>query len=139
VLGLVVVLAIFSPARGEGVTTAGFEISLTADKAVYRGGEPISLTLGVSNQTGREIELRFSSGQRFDFVIRDARGNEIWRWSEGRMFAQALGAETIGPAQPQILYRAQFNGNLGPGSYRVEGTLVAKDPPLSAILTIQVQ
>jgi hypothetical protein len=50
-----------------------------------------------------------------------------------------LGAEAIGPARPQIIYRAQFTGTLPPGIYRLEGILVATDRPLSATLVIQVQ
>ena len=45
----------------------------------------------------------------------------------------------LGPARPQIVYRAEFTGTLAPGIYSVEGTLVAKDRPLSVTLVIQVQ
>jgi hypothetical protein len=138
-LGLLLGLVMSGPARDEAAA-AGFEVSLSADKATYRSGEPITLTLTVSNRTGQDIQLEFSSAQRFDFAIRDAtKGGQIWRWSEGQMFGQMLGAEAIGPARPQIIYRAQFTGALPPGIYRLEGMLVATDRPLSATLVIQVQ
>ena len=131
-------LGMSGAAGGEAASTA-FEVSLSTDKAVYRSGEPIALTLSVSNHTGAALRLEFPSTQRFDFAIRDAAGNQIWRWSADRLFAQMLGAEAIGPARPQIVYHAEFTGRLTPGFYRVEGTLVARDRPLSAILVIHVQ
>jgi hypothetical protein len=137
-LGLVLAVGLSGTAGGEAVA-AGFEIALATDKAIYRVGEPIAMTLTVSNRAAPEIRLEFSSAQRFDFAIRDAKKNQIWRWSEGQMFGQMLGAEAIGPARPQIIYRAQFTGALPPGIYRLEGILVATDRPLSATLVIQVQ
>jgi hypothetical protein len=133
-----VALGMSGPTGGEAAAT-GFEVSLSTDKAIYRSGEPIALTLSVSNRTGAELRLEFPSAQRFDFAIRDATGNQIWRWSADQLFGQMLGAETIGPARPQIVYRGEFTGRLTPGFYRVEGRLVARDRPLSASLVIQVQ
>jgi hypothetical protein len=125
------------PTDGEAVAT-GFEVSLSTDKAVYRSGEPIAMTLTVSNHSP-ETRLEFSSTQRFDFAIRDGKDGQIWRWSADQMFGQMLGTEVLGPARPQIVYRAAFTGNLLPGFYRVESTLVAKERPLSATLVIQVR
>ncbi len=45
-----------------------------------------------------------------------------------------LGTEVVGPARPRIVYHAQFTGNLTPGLYSVEGTLVTMERPLSAAL-----
>ena len=137
-LGLALALGMFGPTGGEAVAT-GFEVSLSTDKAVYRSGEPIAVTLSVSNPAGPELRLQFSSTQRFDFAIRDAKGGQVWRWSADQMFGQMLGMEVIGPARPQIIYRAEFTGKLTPGRYSVEGTLVATERPLSAALVIEVQ
>lgn len=134
-----VALLVSSPAYGEEATSVSFEVSVATDKATYRSGEPITMTLHVSSRTGEEVLLQFLSAQRFDFAIRDARGSQLWRWSEGQVFAQALGTETLGPARPQITYQAQFRGNLAPGWYSLEATLVAKNRPVSATLPIQVQ
>lgn len=136
---VVLVLVAFSSDRGGEATSVGVEVSVTTDQATYRSGEPITMTLHVSNRTGEEVLLQFLSAHRFDFAIRDARGSQLWRWSEGQIFAQVLGTEALGPARPQIIYQAQFRGNLAPGWYSLEATLVAKDRPLSTSLLIQVQ
>ena len=137
-LGLALALGMLGPAAGEAVATE-VEVSLSTDKVVYRSGEPIAMTLRVSNHAAPETRLEFSTTQRFDFAIRDTKGGQLWRWSTDQMFGQMLGTEVLGPARPQILYRAEFTGSLSPGFYRVEGTLVAREWPLSATLVIQVQ
>lgn len=136
-----VVLAVMasSPDHGGEATSVGVGVSVTTDQATYRSGEPITMTLHVASRTGEEVLLQFLSAQRFDFAIRDAKGRQLWRWSEGQVFAQVLGTEALGAARPQITYQAQFRGNLPPGWYSLEATLAAKDRPLFATLLIQVQ
>jgi hypothetical protein len=53
-----------------------------------RGG--VTFTLRVTNTSNKKLELQFPSGQTHDIVVADASGKEVWRWSEGRMFTQAL-------------------------------------------------
>ena len=36
------------------------------------------------------IELRFPSGRTHEFIVQDASGAEVWRWSKTRMFTQGL-------------------------------------------------
>ena len=42
----------------------------------------------------------------------DAEGQEVWRWSNERIFAQVLGQETLGPGLEEILYTATYAGPL---------------------------
>ncbi len=55
------------------------------------------LALHVTNASEDTVRLEFRSGQRYDFVVKDGSGREVWRWSEGRMFTQALGREVLEP------------------------------------------
>lgn len=50
----------------------------------------VEFTLDVRNNTKKMIELRFADGQTHDFVVQDASGKEVWRWSAERMFTQAI-------------------------------------------------
>ena len=125
---------------GQGTQAGnGFEVGLTTGKAVYRPGEPITISLRVTTRGSEEVRLQFVSSQRYDFVIRDAGGTPVWRWSEGQAFLQVLGVERLGPGRPSITYQAEYGGHLAPGWYSVEGTVVAKNRPLSATIAIQVQ
>jgi hypothetical protein len=51
--------------------------------------------LTVRNQTEWPVEFTFPTSQRFDFIVRDALGKEILRWSDGRVFLQVVGQETL--------------------------------------------
>jgi intracellular proteinase inhibitor BsuPI len=123
----------------EGETVGGLSLLISTDKPVYKVGEPIVLTLRLVSRTQDEVRLEFSDSQRYDFVIRDPAGREVWRWSRDQVFAQVLGTEIIGPARPQLEFQTRFSGPLGQGVYRIEGSLPARGHRLSATLTIQVR
>ena len=61
----------------------------------------IRFALRVTNSSKKRVELQFPSGQTYEFVVLDSIGREVWRWTKGRMFTQALqnklldGGETL--------------------------------------------
>jgi len=68
---------------------SNLQLSLTTDKVEYAVGEPVNITLSLKNLTDRELRLQFPTSQQFDFVVR-SNETEVWRWSQGRMFAMVL-------------------------------------------------
>lgn len=60
------------------------------------GGE-VRLVFHVTNRTDRKVEITFPTGQRYDFVVLDSAGREVWRWSADRMFTQALQTRLLDP------------------------------------------
>ena len=116
-----------------------FGVSLTTDKASYAAGESIVMELIVFNRTAESITFDFRNAQHYDFIIEDAEGNSVWRWAEGRMFAQMLGEETLGPGREEVAYTETYAGPLEPGGYKVTGILVASDRTISASITITIR
>ena len=116
-----------------------FGVSLTTDKAIYAAGESIVMELIVFNRTAKSLTFDFRNAQHYDFVIEDAEGNSVWRWAEGRMFAQVLGEETLGPDREEVIYTETYAGPLQPGGYKVTGALISANRPLSASLTITIE
>ena len=43
--------------------------------------------------------LHFPTAQRYDFIITDPNGVEVWRSSDGKTYGQAEGTETLHPGQ----------------------------------------
>ncbi len=123
----------------EGPKSVGFGASLSTDQRVYRSGEPIRITFEVFNHTPRPARFDFTSGQRFDIVIEDQQGKEVWRWSEGRLFTMALGQETLGPATPRLTYEAEHTAKLEPGRYKIKGLLTDVSRRISATISVEVQ
>ena len=116
-----------------------YGISMTTDKMSYSVGEPITMTLNVFNYTEEEITFHFNTSQRYDFIIEDEEGNEIWRWSQDMMFAMVLGEETLEQNNPEVIYTAEYKNKLSPGYYKVTGILVTKDRPMSGSIIIKVK
>ncbi len=135
------VLAVCSllPRQVVGREVRGLTVTLTADKAVYAPGEPITFTLWMVNGTPKAVRLSFRTAQRFDFVMEDDQGREVWRWSVGRLFAHVLGEETLSPSGGEFLTRATAEGKFPPGAYTAKGIIPALEGALSASVTVTIR
>lgn len=91
---------------------------------VFSMGNKLRVTLRLMTDSGAPVTLRFPSGQRHEIVIRTSEGEEIWRWSAGRMFTQAAEEVTVG-GQMVIEEVVDLEEAIGPrlpeGEYLVEG------------------
>jgi hypothetical protein len=147
---LLVVIAVVFSSLGLWLTAYGnttseetnmnYGISMSTDKMIYPAGETILMTLKIFNYTQEEISFQFTTSQRYDFIIEDEEGNEIWRWSQqDMMFAMVLGEETLGPTNIEVIYTAEYKGKLSSGYYKVTGILVAQNRPMSGSIIIEVR
>ncbi len=116
-----------------------FGVSVTTDQAIYAVGENIVMELTVFNRTAQSLTFDFRNAQHYDFIIKDAEGTSVWQWAEGRMFAQVLGEETLGPGREEVAYTETHAGPLQPGAYEVIGAFVSTNRPLSASVTITIE
>lgn len=137
--GLTVLEQTMARAEEKNAPESGFGMSVSTDRTSYTAGELIGLKLRVFNRTKEALRLHFRDAQRFDFVLADEKGNEVWRWSAGRMFAQALGEEELGPGQEEVVYSATCEEKLSPGTYVITGVLVARNKPFSGSIPIAIK
>ena len=145
---LIIMVVIFS-ALGLWLTAYGnttpeeenmnYGISMSTYKVSYSVGETIKMTLKIFNYTEEDIAFHFNTSQRYDFIIEDEEGNEIWRWSQDMMFAMVLGEETLGPTNTEITYTVEYKDKLNPGYYKITGIFVAQDRPMSGNVIIIVK
>ena len=124
--------------RPEGINM-NYGISMMTDKMSYSVGEPIRMALKVFSYTEEKIIFHFNTAQRYDFIIEDEGKNEVWRWSKDRMFAMALGEETLGPTNLEVTYTAEYKEKLKPGYYKITGIFVAQNRPMSGNIIIIVK
>lgn len=68
-------------------------------RAEFAVGEPVSMTLTLTNCADTPVRLFYRDDQRYEFIAEDEQGQEVWRWSYDKAFAQAIGEETIGPGE----------------------------------------
>jgi hypothetical protein len=95
-------------------------------------GEPIVMTLEVTNKADRTVTLTFPTAQRYDFIIKKGK-QTIWQWSAGRMFAQVVGRYELAPGDT-ISYEYTWDQTgadgtkPGLGAYTIEGLLMLSPP-----------
>ena len=101
-VGIAAVLAVSascagsSEVSGDRRVVGDVTVTFTVRPARVEVGKTVLLTLRVTNVAGRPAELTFPSAKLYDFWV--TRGSdEVWRWSDGRFFTQAIEKRTIGP------------------------------------------
>ena len=110
-------------------------MSLTADLTVATRPNAVAFTLTVRNDGDEPVDLTFSDGQTADVVVREADGEDgpetvVWRWSEGRMFTQAIRTMSLAPGESLA---EEFTWEQPrSGEFRAEATLEAMDTDVRA-------
>ncbi|MBI4443267.1 MAG: hypothetical protein HY649_07825 [Acidobacteria bacterium] len=107
---------------------------LSLDQSVYspRLDVPVltaRMTLRVRQP--EPLELLFPHAQRFELIIKNEQGEEVYRWSDGRAFALLFGVERFGPGErnwmAEVPLRTKDGNQLPPGKYTAECWLTTVD------------
>jgi hypothetical protein len=93
-------------------------------------GNGVTFRFTVSNGTGGPVELTFPDACRADFAVRRDDGEEVWRWSEGRMFTQAIGHARLEPGEEAVFEEEWPDPE--PGDYTAEAVLRATEREVRA-------
>jgi len=91
--------------------------------------EGVALSLHVTNNDRKRVELQFPSGQTHDFVVLDASGAEVWRWSSGRLFTQALQNRVLEPHE-STAFSETWDAAGRHGTFTAVATLTSANFPL---------
>ncbi|MFB6103644.1 MAG: BsuPI-related putative proteinase inhibitor [Halobacteriaceae archaeon] len=107
--------------------------------AVTLDAEPdddtVTFTVTVTNTGATPRTLTFPTGQLADVAVTDD-DTTVWRWSEGRMFTQAIREETIDPGD-SLAMTATWERPAA-GTYTVEATIEAANTDLGTETTVTV-
>ncbi len=121
--------------RSGGVTYVAEEsvsFGLTLDRYVYPASGEIVARLTLRNHRWAPLEVMFPTTQVYDFVLRNEKGEVVYRWSEGRGFAEVLRRETHGYGERNypllVPLRDQAGRSLPAGRYTAEAWLAAMQP-----------
>ena len=105
--------------------------SVGASLYVHADASAVRLVLHVVNAGSKRVELRFPSGQTYDFVILDSLGREVWRWGSGRMFTQSLRNKPLAGGEALDVEETWNSAALAPGRYTARGMLMSQNFPLT--------
>lgn len=91
--------------------------------------DQVGFTFHVTNNAAKRLELTFPSGQTHDIVVLDTLGREVWRWSDGRLFTQALQNKVLDTSET-LTYEARWAPGELRGRYVAEASLMSENHPL---------
>lgn len=126
---------------GNGITVisageTGFGLSV--DRSVYTANlmPPVDLRTSIPEVLARislrhsgpdPLRLVFSSGQTFELLLRNERGDIVYRWSEGMAFTQAIRTVEFPPGEKNWVVAVRLADKAGAplpeGSYTAEAWL----------------
>jgi len=110
-------------------------MTLTGTLSATVGDDAVTFAFTVTNDGDEPIEASFSDAQRADCAVTDD-GEEVWRWSDGQMFAMMMGSETFAPGASET-YELVWE-EPAPGEYEARAELVARDADCEATTTVSV-
>jgi hypothetical protein len=125
-----------STSQGAAVMAAP-SLNVTVHVKDHSVGRGADLTLQACNpSTETSVDRSFGSAQRYDFVAKRG-GKVVWKWSDGRAFAEAVGEEHWAPKQCKSWTVAwdgsrSGGGPAGPGTYEITGMLTTSPATESA-------
>lgn len=80
-----------------------FRYILATNKSSYAAGENVLITFRKRNISDHTQILRYPSSQLFDFYISDARGNELFRWSDAANFGGIPHEMVLSPGEAESI------------------------------------
>jgi len=96
----------------------------------------VTFRLAVTNAGSTPVELTFRDGRRADVVVYDATtDDECWRWSDGKLFTQAIERVTLAPSDR--FEREYVWSDPSPGEYVAVAGLTA-DEDVTARIAVTI-
>lgn len=103
--------------------------------------EEVRFVLTMKNKTDREVTFEFPSSQLYEIVVTNEEDVEVYRFSNGKMFTQAIHYETIDPSNyrkwSEVWNYMKDGERVPPGNYTVKAFWqgYAKDVPKDLVAT----
>jgi hypothetical protein len=140
---LVVAVLAFACTRsrtGETLTSAKSQHKhgpVVASALDVRVDDAVHFALRVINEGDRKIELNFTNGMTHDFAVLNERGQQVWRWSDGRLFTSAYQNKVL-RSDDTLSFNESWKP-LAPGRYTAIARLASQNYPQEQRVTFAVR
>ncbi|MDQ7820019.1 MAG: BsuPI-related putative proteinase inhibitor [Armatimonadota bacterium] len=103
-------------------------------RPAFAPGEPVEVTIAAVNRGEGPLALTFTSGQRFDLIVRRPRGDAVWQWSHDKAFIQVVQTVTLRPGErlsARLTWdQRDFQGHpVDPGPYEAVAVFLGRAGP----------
>lgn len=107
---------------GHGIVAGEVAASMTEES-------PLIFQYEVKNQTEQEVNLKFTSSQRYDYSVKTKDGQEVFLFSSVAAFLQALGEEMLKQGEALNYVIDLKDLSLEKGEYTLTVWMTPKDGP----------
>ncbi|MGG3573344.1 BsuPI-related putative proteinase inhibitor [Bacillus gobiensis] len=101
-------------------------------EAVPKNGE-VEFIMALKNNRNEDVEFTFNTGQRFELVVYDEKGEQKYRYSKGKMFTQAFQSIVLKPSEVYEFTDVWKTENLEPGEYKATVTFLGKSESVNTL------
>jgi hypothetical protein len=115
-----------APRSANATRTSDSPLTPSLDVDVEDG---VRFEFQVVNEGKKKLEIDFASGRTHDVVVLDSLGREVWRWSEGRLFTQAMVSKVLRTSD-SLRYEESWK-DAAPGNYTAIATLSSANFPIT--------
>lgn len=122
-------------ARNESIARDEMQRSTRVDPSkplvatlAVRVEEEVHFDFAVVNEGKKKLEVDFADGRTHEVVVLDSIGREVWRWSEGRFFTQAMQNRVL-RTNDLLMYEEAWE-KPAPGTYVAVATLASRNYPV---------
>lgn len=90
--------------------------------------EKVTFDFSLKNNGEKGVNLNFSSGQQYEIIVKNEQDEEVYRYSKGKSFTDAVVSEEIKPSD-ELTFASSWNYDqagerVQPGTYSAEITLL---------------
>ncbi|MFC7321190.1 BsuPI-related putative proteinase inhibitor [Halobacillus campisalis] len=96
---------------------------LTFEAEVVQGKDGIMAEFSITNDAEEPVILGFNSSLKYDVIVENQDGEEVYKYSEGQAFTQQLTMEELEPGE-KLEANETVNEELPPGDYNVTMTFL---------------
>ena len=109
-----------------------------SSKFTVNAGSVVEFTLDIRNHTPKMVELRFPTGKTHDFVVKDAKGKEVWRWSKARMFTSGVQNKLI-KAKDVVTFTEGWDASHHRGKFTATAVLPSDNHPIEETVEFELK
>jgi len=106
------------------IAPSSMQFHLSSSKSELGIGEPITFSMKLRNKGTKAQLISFRSGQRFDILLQNSKGETVWKWSANKRFTESLSRQTLAP-NASFDFEAKWDGRALPDAQITPGTYTA--------------
>ena len=105
---------------------------LQTDLLIKTGENEATFTIKIKNTSDNSVKLTIPSGQKYEIIVKDADGKEVYRYSIDKMFIQSIEEMELKPGQEKVWeepwdYTSNDGTRLASGEYKAHIFLTASE------------